>query len=836
MRQLIILAVLLSFIVGNAQAAPLSQNKSPAIIDFSTAVTVVNRATLRQRLVRLPVTWQAINRPLTANLVFEPVLPDGSAINVELPRLFPWVSSSGAGIAAPIEPPTGVNEIVLRVVLRDVFSQRVYSERRITLPIGNTGDPGSDAGFVPTITRFTASTTTIPRHELLDGTARIGVTWQTINRPVTTTLVFEQVLAPDNRINVELPRPNPWVNTSGNGVVAPINPGNRSDQVWLRLRFLDRLNGRVHDQRDLFITIVDRPQPAIIQSFITGVTSVDAQRLQQGNERTPVNWAVLNRPPNSNLVFEQIFTSGTVVNVELPRPNPLVPDSGLGMLNPRWPGDNATQVRFQLRLIDLGSGAIYDRAEIVLPIIGQPQPDFFITHFSSVAPNVNMGRILSGMERVSVTWALNQRPPNTNMVFEQRLLNGALRNIELPRPNLLVPARGSGVVAPVWPGDQAQFVVLVMRLINLNTNATLDSAELTLPIVGTEGSGVQYSAACFGSPYGPNRGFQVGDQARVAMGDAANGLRVRNLPQGDFVETMALGTTFDIIEGPACWTIQTVAPGQSDFRVWRIRTHQHNLEAWVEEYRFVIDGGRFEYYIEEIPGDVDQVPIINSFSANPTTAQPGGAVALAWNVAQASTTAIQVSGGNGQINQVYANQPLVGTLNYAVPADSPSQLSFVLSAYSPNRTQVQSQSLTVRVTCPHRDTLISGECPLTQVTSEAAFQTFENGSMVWRGDTRQIYVLYNDGSYDTFADNWTPDQPVDSGETPPAGLILPARGFGKVWVNEPGIRNRVGWATNNESSFSTKLESYSAPGQANVVVLNISDGRTLVIGVTWQAR
>lgn len=102
---------------------------------------------------------------------------------------------------------------------------------------------------------------------------------------------------------------------------------------------------------------------------------------------------------------------------------------------------------------------------------------------------------------------------------------------------------------------------------------------------------------------------------------------------------------------------------------------------------------------------------------------------------------------------------------------------FQMSVYDAQgrQTDVESRNVPVR-------------CPMQQVNVQAAYQAFQNGAMLWRGDTRQIFVLYNDGTYQIYSDTWTPDQPVDTGETALNGLILPARGFGKVWAQQPAFR------------------------------------------------
>jgi len=97
-------------------------------------------------------------------------------------------------------------------------------------------------------------------------------------------------------------------------------------------------------------------------------------------------------------------------------------------------------------------------------------------------------------------------------------------------------------------------------------------------------------------------------------------------------------------------------------------------------------------------------------------------------------------------------------------------------------------------------------CPLTLEPAivQDAEQAFERGRMLWRGDTRTIYVVYEGGTLDgifyAFADTWEEGDPVYScaGE-PPAGRIKPWRGFGKVWCELGGPGSAaIGWALTPE--------------------------------------
>ncbi|MEJ2207457.1 MAG: hypothetical protein P8129_00285, partial [Anaerolineae bacterium] len=78
---------------------------------------------------------------------------------------------------------------------------------------------------------------------------------------------------------------------------------------------------------------------------------------------------------------------------------------------------------------------------------------------------------------------------------------------------------------------------------------------------------------------------------------------------------------------------------------------------------------------------------------------------------------------------------------------------------------------------------------------------------VWRSDTRQIYVLYADGRYETHDDTWNDGEPVDVPGTPPWRLHVPARGFGFLYAQEPRIRNSLGWATTPEAGYTMRIET-----------------------------
>ncbi|RMF81445.1 MAG: hypothetical protein D6737_04955 [Chloroflexi bacterium] len=104
-------------------------------------------------------------------------------------------------------------------------------------------------------------------------------------------------------------------------------------------------------------------------------------------------------------------------------------------------------------------------------------------------------------------------------------------------------------------------------------------------------------------------------------------------------------------------------------------------------------------------------------------------------------------------------------------------------------------------------------CPQSQaLTSQATFQIFENGFMLWVRSQDIIYVMYNDGALptwqafnDPFVDP-TPERTILM--TPPPGEYWqPRRGFGEIWLMNPEVRQRIGWAVQQwEDIFSSRVQ------------------------------
>ncbi len=110
---------------------------------------------------------------------------------------------------------------------------------------------------------------------------------------------------------------------------------------------------------------------------------------------------------------------------------------------------------------------------------------------------------------------------------------------------------------------------------------------------------------------------------------------------------------------------------------------------------------------------------------------------------------------------------------------------------------------------------VDPSCPGPVISTNAVGENFEGGR-VYRydappgsSDTRAtIYVIYNDGSWETFVDTWDASQPSnDPGIAPPGGRYQPERSIGKLWREQPGVRSKLGWAYEPESAFMGRRQT-----------------------------
>lgn len=120
---------------------------------------------------------------------------------------------------------------------------------------------------------------------------------------------------------------------------------------------------------------------------------------------------------------------------------------------------------------------------------------------------------------------------------------------------------------------------------------------------------------------------------------------------------------------------------------------------------------------------------------------------------------------------------------------------------------------------------------------QVAEQVFENGRMFWLQPVSEIWVMVIDeegeGRWmrykDTFAEN--DDAEIDPSIVAPEGKIQPERGFGKLWRENPDVRDALGWAITPEFGYISEYEYHPGgdvrnerfvPGPGYHIVLSLN--------------
>lgn len=235
---------------------------------------------------------------------------------------------------------------------------------------------------------------------------------------------------------------------------------------------------------------------------------------------------------------------------------------------------------------------------------------------------------------------------------------------------------------------------------------------------------------------------------------------------------------------------------------------------------------------------------IVSFDATPDLVNPGAGVTLAWEVRGVGGVRIDqsVPGIEGVQTVVTAQSPKGSTTVY-LPDNATYEVAYTLQTADGS----DSRTVTVEVNCT--GTFFFGQggegCPASEEkTIDAAFQPFEGGFMVWRGDTFEVYVFvygtddtggealyYLESSYGTLP------APAAT-EVAPLDRFVPVSGFGRVWANAPGVREKLGWGLEAESGYEATLQPVATgrtPRPPFALYLTLPDEEVIGSGYgRWQ--
>jgi hypothetical protein len=197
------------------------------------------------------------------------------------------------------------------------------------------------------------------------------------------------------------------------------------------------------------------------------------------------------------------------------------------------------------------------------------------------------------------------------------------------------------------------------------------------------------------------------------------------------------------------------------------------------------------------------------------TADPGDTITLEWSWS-GGTGATVYHMFNYQLSEPHWDVGPSGSQEYTISPQARNRDHFVLFVNDAQGLAAQ-ESLEIELRClddwffePAPD-ICPADAPLV---SDGAEQHFERGVMIWSRATDRIYVLFSDGqspAWQAYEDLFDEGEDPESDPTiePPEGRYQPIRGFGMVWREQPGVRERLGWAVDTESGYQTAIQRTS---------------------------
>jgi hypothetical protein len=174
--------------------------------------------------------------------------------------------------------------------------------------------------------------------------------------------------------------------------------------------------------------------------------------------------------------------------------------------------------------------------------------------------------------------------------------------------------------------------------------------------------------------------------------------------------------------------------------------------------------------------------------------------------------------------------PFVIALALLVACQGPPPTQYVIITSTPDGTLIPTNTppvtvIIVTATPPSVGATATGEEAVTSATDEVsateevvaemptttysqiqvAEQPFEHGRMFWLEPINEIWVMVENeddrrsGVWMNFKDTFKEgDIEFDPKIVPPEGLLQPVRGFGKLWRENPEVREALGWARQTE--------------------------------------
>lgn len=243
-------------------------------------------------------------------------------------------------------------------------------------------------------------------------------------------------------------------------------------------------------------------------------------------------------------------------------------------------------------------------------------------------------------------------------------------------------------------------------------------------------------------------------------------------------------------------------------------------------------------YVDSIPvpDPNEERPAIKSVTVSSDPVAPGDQLTVTWDIANVDDAIIEFYDAYPRNDILYAinsEQPSSGSLTFTVPDSVLHGLTVTVHGVH-YRNLSDGRLVTARVVSETLNIGLRDDTPQEPDAIEtwAVYQAYENGMMIWRRDTGNILVLYNDGSIGSYPLTYyayLSDAPRDLDV--PDGMVLPVNGFGRVWAYLDNVREKLGWATDTETGYDLTITTIDH----HLLEYNIPpDGKIYITPQDWR--
>lgn len=213
--------------------------------------------------------------------------------------------------------------------------------------------------------------------------------------------------------------------------------------------------------------------PAVVK-LAASVNSITVAEVEAGATIT-LSWHIVNVQAGQRVALDYAVQNGWVTVLNQGETLAPVGSREVTLRDPL----NFGPPTFRLTL--LNGRNIVDQRYLIIPYTAPAGPTT-IDQFTADVVSIDRAFLSQREPRITVSWQVSNRMPETNLVFEQIVAPDQARTIELPRQFLYVPSVGSGPVQ-LFPTTESA-VRLRLSVVNVITGSVVASRELPIPFTG----------------------------------------------------------------------------------------------------------------------------------------------------------------------------------------------------------------------------------------------------------------------------------------------------------------------------------------------------------------